>query len=122
MGERKGGRDTHAYTCKGEGWGKESDYVGTCIYMYMYTEKQHDSGLHLPTWNTNVAWHVHHVYNNVYTRLTCYSVSGCVLCRSLYSKYHLRDFNELDHELALRYVSVCACTCMYMYIVTCTCM
>ena len=27
----------------------------------------------------------------------------CVLyCRSLYGRYHLRDLNELDHELNLR--------------------
>ena len=42
-------------------------------------------------------------YSYVLTRndiiMTSYSFA-----RSLYGRYHLRDFNELDHELALRYI------------------
>ena len=33
----------------------------------------------------------------------CVIMTSIHFARSLYGRYHLRDFNELDHELALRY-------------------
>ena len=41
-----------------------------------------------------------------------------VMYRSLYGRYHLRDFNELDHELALR--SVYSVMYGYLYTLQCT--